>query len=165
MSISNKARGKYLENKITNSYRKIFNLNEFECYRAGSSGARTSIEYNGDISFSNPNKYNLITECKYYSNLILNDFFPNCNSFIEKWLAQINIEKQHYIDKFNKIPLTIIIASKPHGKYHLIVENIEYIPNENISYIKFFSTNQNRSYYLIDFEQCVIELFKQYNLL
>ena len=164
MALTNKARGKYLENKITSSYREIFNLNEFECYRAGSSGARTSIEYNGDISFSNPKKYPRITECKYYSKMTLDDFFSTCNSYIEKWLAQINIEKEHYIKKFNIIPLTIITASKPHGKIHIIIENIDYIPDRTISHIKFKSEKQNRFYYIIDYNY-IIELFKSFKLL
>ena len=112
--ISNKQRGKFFEEKIAKTYRDIFNLSKHECYRAGSSGARTTIEYNGDITFSDPIKYPIITECKYRKNLDINDIFPICNNEVNKWIEQALSQQGLYKKMFKKDPLTLIICGKPY---------------------------------------------------
>lgn len=155
---TNKRRGKYFEDVIVKDYRKLFRLDKYQCYRAGSSGARTSIEYNGDVSFSNPEQYPLITECKYYRNLTLDHFFPGCCSFINKWLQQINNQKQHYIDRFNKIPLTIIVAGRPYDKHHHVIIENQDLELEDLDVIAgihqhmvFYSSKMKRNYIMTDY--------------
>ena len=148
----NKRKGKYFEEKIAEDYRKFFKLDKTECYRSGSSGARTSIEYNGDISFSNPNKYRIITECKYYSDMILDHFFPVCHSYIDYWITQVEEEKSRYIQKYHEIPLSIIIAGRPYDKnYHVVIIN----DNINLDPIKckltFYSKLHAREFILINY--------------
>ena len=167
MSNPNKRKGKYFEDKITKDYQILFNLNKIDCYRSSNSGARTSIEYNGDITFSDPIKYNLITECKFYKDLTLDHIFPICQSYIDNWLKQSEIEKEHYIKEFNKIPLSIIIASRPfnHNNHYVIITNNNFSLSSNISeYIIFKSSKMNRSYILINYSNITL-LFEQFNLL
>ena len=164
MPISNKQRGKYFENKITLDYQKLFKLDKTECYRAGSSGARTSIEYNGDISFSNPEKYPLITECKYYSKMTLDDFFPVCKSYIDKWLKQVYIEKDHYIKKYNKEPFVVIIAGRPYLNDHYVIilqENFKYLKDIR-AILKFYSESQKKQYNLISYSD-LLKILAQKN--
>ena len=147
----NKARGKYFENKIVKLYQDWLNLNQYECYRAGSSGARTTIEFNGDISFADPLKYSIVTECKYYSNVILDHFFPVCNSYIDEWLKQLNEEKDRYIAQFNKVPLAVLIVGKPRNKNtYVIFEDTkiinDYLKNNFINYLQFSSLHLKRTY-------------------
>lgn len=159
---TNKRRGKYFEDVIVKDYRKIFKLDKFQCYRAGSSGARTTIEYNGDVSFAEPDKYALITECKYYKTCDLDHFFPTCSAYIDKWLLQLDKEKNHYIEQFGlKIrddmdgPLCILIVGKPYHKDHyLIIENEDLYPiieNTFTSIIRFYSSKMRRHYIMISY--------------
>lgn len=155
---TNKRRGKYFEDVIVKDYRRIFRLDKYQCYRSGSSGARTTIEYNGDVSFNEPDKYPLITECKYYKNMTLDNFFPGCCSYINNWLQQINNQKHHYINNFNKVPLTIIVAGRPYDKHHHIVIENDDIECEDLDvvagihqYMIFYSSKMKRNYIMIDY--------------
>lgn len=150
MANVNKRRGKYFEDKIAEDYRSILHLDKTQCYRSGSSGARTSIEYNGDISFSDPEKYPIVTECKYYKSMILDHFFPVCQSYIDKWIEQVLEEQSHYYNKFNKEPLTIIIAGKPYDKnYHVLLINYYNLHHSHkSSFIKLYS-NVQKSYFIL----------------
>ena len=158
MANKNRQRGKYYEDKIVKIFQKIFNLNKHQLYRASFSGARNTVELNGDLCFYDPEKYPLIIECKYYSNMILDHFFPACNSYVDKWLQQIQQEKRNYIQTFNKEPLTIIIAGKPYNSNHhnVIIENEVILEDLDEvwgikEYIKFFSNKLSRHYILLDF--------------
>lgn len=153
----NKQRGKYFENKVAETMRSVLNLDKHQCYRSSFSGARTTVEF-GDITFSEPEKYPIIVECKYYQEMRLDDFFPKCNSYIEKWVEQVIQEKQRYVDSFNKIPLVVIIAGRPHlqDSYVLIENNLNELHldlnaiNEHFDkYIRCYSTKFNRTYLLI----------------
>ena len=166
MTNSNKRKGKYFEDKITKDYQTLFNLSKIECYRSSNSGARTSIEYNGDITFSDPVKYNLITECKFYKDIILDHIFPISQSYIDEWLKQSEVEKNHYINQFNKIPLSIIIAGKPFNRNnHYVIITNDSITLSNISnYLIFRSSKMNRNYTLINYSDITL-LFNQFNLI
>lgn len=152
----NKARGKYFENKIVKLYQDWFKLNQYECYRAGSSGARTTIEFNGDISFADPLKYSIVTECKYYSNVLLDHFFPVCNNYIDEWLLQLNDERDRYVDQFNKIPLTLLVVGRPRNKNIYVTiqnndENIDsYVKTNFSAYLQFYSNSLKRKYTMIN---------------
>lgn len=176
MPITNKQRGRYFEEKIVSEYRKLFKLQKFECYRAGASGARSSVELNGDVSFSQPEKYPLITECKYYQSMNLEDFYPVCNSYIEEWLTQVQEEKSRYMATFKREPLTIIVTSKPYQKLpYIIIENDlyddlsffmdDFIDTYGIGcFVQFYSEKFKRYYMLISFNY-VDRLFKAFNIL
>ena len=166
MTNINKRKGKYFEDKITKDYQTLFNLSKIECYRSSNSGARTSIEYNGDITFSDPIKYNLITECKFYKDIILDHIFPICQSYIDEWLKQSEVEKNHYIQQFNKIPLSIIIAGKPFNRNnHYVIITNDSITLSNISnYLIFRSSKMNRNYTLINYSDITL-LFNQFSLI
>lgn len=166
MTNINKRKGKYFEDKITKDYQTLFNLSKIECYRSSNSGARTSIEYNGDITFSDPIKYNLITECKFYKDIILDHIFPICQSYIDEWLKQSEVEKNHYIQQFNKIPLSIIIAGKPFNRNnHYVIITNDNITLSNISnYLIFRSSKMNRNYTLINYSDITL-LFNQFSLI
>ena len=129
---TNKSRGKYFEEKVVKEYRKTFNLSKVECYRASSSGARTTVEIQGDISFSDPIRYPIITECKYRISISPDDFFPIVNNEIEKWIDQnhnqINLFKKEFPDFKGNIYSSVIIG-RPHQKVEnyytiLTMENI-----------------------------------------
>ena len=171
MSNKNKQRGKYYEDKIVKIFQKIFNLNKHQLYRASFSGMRNTVELNGDLCFYDPEKYPLIVECKYYQNMILDHFFPICNSYIDKWLLQIQNEKRNYINAFNKEPLTIIIAGKPYNNNHhnVIIENQVILEDLDEvfgikEYLKFFSNKLSRHYILLDFIY-INRLLEAFNLL
>lgn len=113
--ISNKQRGKYFEEKITSYYRKIFELSNLQCFRSGSSGARTSIELTGDITFTDPITYPIITECKYRKDIDLTDFFPICNSEIDTWIEQSDRQYELLVANVKEIkPLKVLIVGKPY---------------------------------------------------
>lgn len=163
MPNANKRKGKYFEDKIANDYREIFKLDKLECYRSSNSGARTSIEYNGDITFKEPLKYNLITECKFYSTLELTHIFPVCNSYIDEWISQLINEKKHYINNFNKDPLAIIIASKPYLKFHYVILLEDKI-KDIIPKITFYSNKHKKYFTMITYDNIEL-LFKKYKLI
>lgn len=104
-------------------------MNRHECFRAGSSGARTTIEYNGDITLADPIKYNIITECKYRLDITLDDLFPVLNSEVENWLEQSNEQIKLYNANLIKqenynVPVSVIITGRPHMKvenYYTII--------------------------------------------
>lgn len=156
MANKNKQRGKYFENKVAEQLRTIFNLNKHQCYRSSFSGARTTVEF-GDITFSEYEKYPLIVECKYYQDMKLDDFFPDCNSYIEQWIEQVRQEKDRYVKSFNKIPLVLIIAGRPHlTNNYIFIENDDKELNSFISsiesiqqYIKCYSTKFDRIFTVI----------------
>lgn len=113
--ISNKQRGKYFEEKITSYYRKIFELSNLQCFRSGSSGARISIELTGDITFTDPKAYPIITECKYRKDIDLTDFFPICNSEIDTWIEQSDRQYELFVTNIKEIkPLKVLIVGKPY---------------------------------------------------
>lgn len=159
----NKRKGKYFEDKIAEDYRKIFNLSKLECYRSSNSGARLSLEYTGDITFKDPLRYNLITECKYYKDFSLEHVFPICQSYIEDWINQVFEERQHYKKQFHKSALSLIIASRPYLKHHYVIlvsSESELIENK----IRFYSKNHNQFFSLISYKD-IIDLFKEFKLL
>lgn len=124
---TNKTRGKYFEEKIVKEYRKYLGLSKLECYRSSSSGARTSLEVTGDISFNDPIRYPIITECKYRISISLDDLFPSVNNEIEKWItqnkSQIELFRKEFPDYNGKIYSSVIIG-RPHQKvenYYTII--------------------------------------------
>ena len=171
----NKQRGKYFEEKVVAAYRQLLNLQKHECYRASFSGARSSVELNGDISFSQPEKYPVITECKYYQNMSLENFFPICNSYIDEWLEQVQEEKHKYMSKFIVEPLVLIVTSKPYQKSpFMIIENDllsdavvfmeDLIETFGINtFVQFYSEKFKRKYLLTDF-QYIDRLFMAFKI-
>ena len=123
----NKQHGKYFENKVAEQLRIALNLSKHECYRASFSGARSTVEI-GDITFSDPVKYPFIVECKYYQSMKLDDFYPECRSYIKEWINQLHQEKDRYIKQFNNIPIALIVAGRPRlSNSYVLVDN--YIDN------------------------------------
>lgn len=136
--ISNKQRGKFFEEKITTFYRKLFGLSKHQCFRAGSSGARTSIELTGDITFTDPEKYPIITECKYRKTFELYDFFPICNRDVEDWIEQSERQKKLYNSHFNNInPLLLLIVGKPYlsSPWVVILNDIDRFKDSKIFHL------------------------------
>ena len=124
----NKQHGKYFENKIAEQFRTALNLSKHECYRSSFSGARSTVEF-GDITFSDPVKYPFIIECKYYQSMKLDDFFPECKSYIKEWIKQLLQEKSRYIESFKKHPITLLVAGRPRlNDSYVLVE--DYIDNQ-----------------------------------
>lgn len=133
MPNKNKARGKYFESKIVDAYRDTLNLNKLECYRSGSSGARTSLEITGDVSFNDPSTYSIITECKYRLDLTLDDLFPVLHSEVDQFIEQNSKQEILYIKsiqndeifKTNEM-VSVIVIGRPHQKvenyYTLIMQ-------------------------------------------
>ena len=157
---TNKNRGKYFEEKIVKEYRKHLGLSKLECFRASSSGARTSLEITGDISFSDPLRHPIITECKYRMSISLDDLFPSVNNEIEKWISQnmdqIELFKKEFPEYNGKIFSSVIIG-RPHQKvenyYTIITSKMNNIygptfPYKIISYSKKFG-----DIIIINFEQ------------
>ena len=173
MANPNKRKGRYFEEKIANDYRTLFKLDKIDCYRSGSSGARTTVEYNGDITFSNPERYNLITECKFYKDLRLEHIFPICNSYIDTWLEQSKSQYVRYLRYFNKEPLSLIIAGKPFNKnnHFVIWTNDSYLDNHKLldklkvkEYAFFTSSMHNRQYLVFSYSN-ITAIFNLYKLL
>lgn len=167
MPNTNKIKGKYFEEKIAKDYRDILKLSKLDCYRSSNSGARESIEYTGDITFKDPLKYNLITECKYYSSLKLEHIYPICNSYIDEWINQVFKEREHYKSQFNKEPLSIIIASKPYLKDHYIIivnDNDCFNQYDIIPKIVFYSKPNDRFFTLVSYSSIRL-LFNSFSLI
>ena len=120
----NKARGKYFENKIVEAYRDTLNLSKLECYRSGSSGARTSLEITGDVSFNNPFKYQIITECKYRLSLDLDDLYPITSSEVDEFIEQNQKQEMLYIKNIpsEQVSKTNIISTIIMGRPHQKIE-------------------------------------------
>lgn len=158
---TNKTRGKYFEEKIVKEYRKYLGLSKLECYRASSSGARTSLEVMGDISFNDPMRYPIITECKYRISITPDDFFPIVNNEIDKWIdqnkSQIELFKKEFPDYNGKIYSSVIIG-RPHQKvenyYTIITSKINNIFDLNLPRYRIISYSKNFGDILIvNFEQ------------
>jgi hypothetical protein len=151
---SSKRKGKSFEDKIVDDVRELLYLDKYRCYRAGSSGSRTSIELTGDVSFTDPLKYRIIIECKYRKTLSLDDFFPVCSAEVCSWIEQNLEQKKRYINEFNVEPLSVIIASRPYMRNHyVIVENQGLDPTcySIEQYMIFYNERLKRSFLMIAF--------------
>ena len=170
--ISNKQRGKYFEEKITSYYRKIFELSNLQCFRSGSSGARISIELTGDITFTDPKAYPIITECKYRKDINLTDFFPICNSEIDTWIEQSDRQYELFVTNIKEIkPLKVLIVGKPYLSIPWVVI-LNDIDDINLTCSKVFQSNylifSSKKYdkrFLLTTLDNLIEIFFTWNLM
>lgn len=163
MKGTNKQRGKYFENKIVDAYRETLNVNKLECYRSGSSGARTSLEITGDISFSDPIKYKIITECKYRLDASLDDLFPNLNSESEKWIDQNTKQKSLFKQNVqiaevseNSYPICSVIIGRPHQSvenYYTILLHGDFDSYEFKQKIITYSKKNNKYFMVVPFSE------------
>lgn len=162
MANKNKIRGNYYEEKIVKLYRKTLGLNQFECYRAGSSGARQTLEINGDISFSDPNSYPIITECKYRINLQERDLFPYISSQCQSWIDQTIEEKDRYIKYFNHQVLALLVMGRPYIKddFVLIINAPDNFPELEGSRMICYSKPHNHYYTITTISEILKNLEK-----
>lgn len=129
MANKNKIRGNYFETKIVKALQSHFNLTKHDCHRAQASG-NFQTEY-GDIYFKDPKAYPLIVECKYRKEISLDWFFPDFNSEVLSWIAQIKESEKKFISDFPSLNfLSILIAARPNQRdwYIMILTNSLNIP-------------------------------------
>lgn len=107
--VSNKTRGKYFEETISEKLRNYFGYSKLDIHRNQNSG-NFSTEF-GDIQLP----FDCIVECKYQKSWDYIHLLKG-NATIDNWLSQLDESYNKYKIVYKREPIKLLIISKPYEK-------------------------------------------------